>query len=162
MNPTSLLEQLHDIDGLDPISAWPLAIGWWLLILVGTLLLSAIIAFAAYRIAFLRSWKKDTFIKLDRLERELTEATARETVVALSEYLRRIALRRFSRRECAALVGESWLQWLTTHDPKKFNWEEKGNPLIELPYAPVTVLQASPPELHRIRELIKATRDWVR
>ena len=35
----------------------------------------------------------------------LSDATARETVIALSEYLRRIALRRFSRKECAGLVG---------------------------------------------------------
>ena len=28
---SSLMQQLHDIEGLDPISPWPLAVGWWVL-----------------------------------------------------------------------------------------------------------------------------------
>ncbi|MBA2727152.1 MAG: DUF4381 domain-containing protein, partial [Parachlamydiaceae bacterium] len=43
MNP--LLEQLHDIEGLDPISFWPLALGWWILIAVLILLSLAIVWF---------------------------------------------------------------------------------------------------------------------
>src|ERR1700683_2748217 len=96
-----LLEQLHDIEGLDPISWWPLAIGWWVLIVIGIFIVCAIACFAAYRLAFKRSWRNDTFQKLANLEKNLSDTTARETIIALSEYLRRIALRRFSRKECA-------------------------------------------------------------
>src|SRR5207248_64813 len=108
--------------------------------------------FIGYRIAFKRSWKNDTFQKLIRLEENLTDATARETVSALSEYLRRIALKRFSRKECAGLVGEDWLKWLTIHDPKKFDWEKKGTLLIEIPYTPVNKSLPA----HQIKDLIQA------
>lgn len=155
---SSLLEQLHDIEGLDPISWWPLAIGWWVLIVVGTIIVCAAVCFIAYRLAFLRSWKNDTFQKLARLEENLSDATARETVIALSEYLRRIALRRYSRKECAGLTGEAWLKWLAIKDPKKFDWEKRGTLLIEVPYAPLDARLSA----NQIKDLIQAVRYWVR
>ncbi len=156
MNPLS--EQLHDIEGLDPISSWPLAMGWWILIIVGCVIVCGIACFAAYRLSFKRSWKNDSFQKLAFLEINLSEATSRETVIVLSEYLRRIALRRFSRKECAGLVGNAWLKWLAMHDPKKFDWEKKGVLLIEVPYAPMDNRLS----VHQIKDLIQAVRNWVR
>lgn len=156
MNP--LLEQLHDIEGLDFISSWPLAIGWWVLIIMGIFMAGAIGSFAAYKLAFKRSWRNDTFQKLALLEKNLSDATARETVIALSEYLRRIAIRRFPRNECAGLAGKAWLKWLASHDPKKFDWEKRGILLIEVPYAPVNDRLSA----GQIKDLIRAVRDWVR
>ncbi len=156
MNP--LLEQLHDIEGLDSISWWPLAIGWWVIIGAGILIGCSVGFFIAYRVAFKRSWKNDALLKLTVLEKNLSEATALETLTILSEYLRRIALQRFSRKECAGLVGDAWLKWLSKHDPKHFDWENKGDLLTELPYAPTP----NPPSLAQIKELIQATKTWVR
>ncbi len=156
MNP--LLEKLHDIEGLDPISWWPLAIGWWILIMIAIFLVCAIAYLTAYRLAFKRSWKNDTFQKLLQLEKNLTDATARETIITLSEYLRRIVLQRFSREECAGLMGEAWLKWLTAHDPKNFDWEKKGTVLIEVPYAPGNLALST----CQIKNLIQAVRQWVR
>jgi uncharacterized protein YfaT (DUF1175 family) len=153
-----LLEQLHDIESLDPINWWPLAIGWWILIIIGVIMACALAGLAAHRLAFKRSWKNDTFQKLARLEENLSDATAAETVILLSEYLRRIALRRFSRKECAGLMGEAWLKWLAKHDPKNFDWEKKGILLIEVPYAPLS----SSLSAHQIKDLIQAVRYWVR
>ncbi len=152
-----LLEQLHDIEGLDPISWWPLAIGWWVLIIIGGCVITAAIYFAVSRLAFMRSWKYDTFKKLARLEENLTEATARDTIIVLSEYLKRIALKRFSRGACAGLSGEAWLKWLAKHDPKSFDWEKRGAVMIEVPYAPVDSRLSIP----QIKDLIQAVRDWV-
>lgn len=153
----SLLEQLHDIEGLDSISSWPLAMGWWVLIAIGMFMISAASWFVIRRLMFKRSWKNDAFQKLASLEKNLVDATARETVIALSEYLRRIVLQRFSRNECAGLVGKTWLQWLTEHDPKKFDWTKRGMLLIEVPYAPIKG------HLHvdEVKDLIQATREWV-
>ena len=153
----TLLEQLHDIEGLDPISKWPLAMGWWILLGVAVILLIGIGWGLIRWIAYRRSWKSDTLRKLALLEKDLSEETARETAVILSEYMRRIALRRFPRKECAGLVGDSWLQWLAKHDPKNFDWEKKGMLLTEIPYAP---------HHHKIcksqmKELIHAAKDWV-
>lgn len=153
----SWLEELHDIDGLDPVGVWPLAPASWVLLIGGGVVLCAVAYFAWRRLAFKRSWKNDTFQKLARLEANLSGNTAKETVVCLSEYLRRIALKRFSRKECAGLMGEAWLQWLTVHDPKNFDWLTQGSLLIEVPYAPAN---ADLP-LDQIRNLIQATKEWV-
>jgi hypothetical protein len=154
----ALLEQLNDIDGLDSISGWPLAIGWWVLIAAALLLTLGLIGYLIYWMTFKRSWKSDTFQKLDDLEKNLSDTTARETVIVLSEYLRRIALRRFSRKECAGLAGEAWLKWLTTHDPKRFDWEKRGVLLIDIPYSPENASLSA----GQIKELIHATRSWVK
>lgn len=155
MNP--LLEKLHDIEGLDPISAWPLSLASWIAIAVAFLLFSTAIYFVIRRILFIRSWKYDTFQKLDSLEKNLSEDTSRESAMTLSEYVRRIALKRFSRKECAGLIGLSWLKWLSKNDPKQFDWEKKGTLLIEVPYAPESI-QVS---ISEIKDLIGAVREWV-
>lgn len=156
MNP--LLEQLHDIESIDAVSWWPLAIGWWILIGVSVLFVTSLAIYAAYRIVFKRSWKRDTFDKLDSLERNLSENTARQALISLSEYIRRIAIRRYSRKECAGLSGEAWLKWLSAHDPSEFDWENKGTVLLDIPYAPLNA-KFSPENL---QQLIKAIRCWVR
>lgn len=154
---SSLMEQLHDIEGVDAISAWPLAIGWWVAIACGVVILGGALWLLKRRIAYLRSWKRDSYKALDRLEHNLSPSNSGETIAYLSEYLRRIAMRRFPRKECAGLVGDAWLTWLKAHDPKQFDWTEKGRLLIEIPYAPAHRELPLPP----IQELIQAVRYWV-
>lgn len=153
----SLIEQLHDIEGLDPISWWPLAAGWWILIGTGLLLAIIISWYFAYRIAFKRSWKNDTLQKLAFLENNLSEKNARDTLITLSEFLRRIALHRFSRNECAGLTGEAWLRWLAENDPLKYEWVNKGTLLVEIPYSPSKIKLPT----NEIKELIQAVKNWV-
>jgi len=154
---SSLMQQLHDIEGLDAMSPWPLAIGWWICIACGLVVLGAAIWLLKRRLDYLRSWKRDTFKRLDRLEQNLSPSTSGETIAFLSEYIRRIAMRRFPRKECAGLVGDAWLTWLKAHDPKQFDWAEKGKLLLEIPYAPA--YKDLP--LQQIKELIQAVRYWV-
>jgi hypothetical protein len=156
MNPG--LEKLHDIKELDFISSWPLSPAWWVVIVLGALVLVSLVAFVVYTIAFNRSWKKDTLQKLLNLEKNLSDDTAREIAITLSEYLRRIALRRFSRKECAGLVGEDWLKWLKERDLRDFDWEKKGEILIKVPYAPSNLTLS----VNEVKDLIQAVRDWVR
>lgn len=151
------LKQLHDIEGLDSISIWPLAAGWWILAAMIILLLVSLAWYIAYRLTFKRSWKYDTLKKLAALEKNLSEPSARETAIILSEYVRRIALQQFPRQECASLSGETWLKWLSQHDPKKFDWEKKGKILLDIPYSP---LHANLP-LEDIKNLIQAVKHWV-
>lgn len=153
-----LLKQLHDIEGLDSISAWPLPLGWWVAIAISALVLLFGAWFLIRWIIFRCSWKSDALQKLTKLEKSLSNATARETVAMLSEYLRRIALKRYTRKECAGLTGEAWLRWLKEKDPKQFDWEKKGSVLIKTPYAPLNHVLPS----DQIKDLIHAAREWVR
>lgn len=154
---SSLMQQLHDIEGLDAVSLWPLAIGWWISLVCGAIVLGSVIWLLKRYLGYLRSWKRDTFKKLDHLEHTLSSSTSRETIACLSEYLRRIAMRRFPRKECAGLVGNAWLNWLKMHDPQQFDWIEKGKVLIEIPYAPAHTDLS----IQHIKELIQAVRCWV-
>lgn len=153
-----LLEELNDIEGIDPIGWWPLGIGWWALIITA-LGMAALFAYYLYRRrAYQRSWKNDALRQLTLLEEQLSEESALETAAALSEYLRRIALVRFSRQECAGLAGSRWLKWLAERDPQNFDWESKGKRLIDAPYAPSGCVL----DLREVREILKATKRWVR
>ena len=153
----NLIDQLHDIEGLSPISRWPLAIGYIFLIALGMMLGMGLLFFLYRWIRFNRSWKKDTLIRLATLEKNLIEETTRMTLIDLSNYLRRIALKRYSRKECAGLVGTDWLKWLSKHDRAKFDWIEKGKVLVDAPYSPANA-QVSVP---LVKELIQATKRWV-
>lgn len=153
----SLIEQLHDIEGLDPISYWPLSMGGWVCVFLGACFLIGFGFCLKRYIAYSRSWKKDTLNRLKSLEMGLSPENSAQTLVVLSEYLRRIALRRFPRKECAALMGKPWLEWLKNHDPKEFDWLAKGKLLIDIPYA--KELPVVPVE--QTKELIQAVRYWV-
>jgi hypothetical protein len=163
MNETqAMLEQLHDIEGLDVISIWPLAIGWW--IVLGTIILALIGTwYLIKRMLFKRSWKYDTLQKLNYFLKKLSEpsvtnTTIQDTTILFSEYLRRIALHRYSRSSCAGLTGETWLEWLSKHDSKKFDWMNQGKLLIKAPYAPTNEDLTA----EQLKTLIKAAKEWVR
>jgi hypothetical protein len=155
----TLLDQLNDIDGLDPISPWPLGLAWWIVIGFALLAFALAIFYVIRRMAFKRSWKNDTLKKLAELEKNLCEVTAKETVIALSEYLRRITLVRFPREEVAGLTGQPWLYWLSQHDPKQFDWQAKGSIIIELSYAPPGIERTL--SLKQIQDLLQAAKYWV-
>lgn len=158
----ALLEQLHDIEGLDPINAWPLAIGWWIIIGLGAGLLLLAIGFLVRWLKFRRSWKYDSLEKLNDLlgdisHSSVTNADIQEAAVLFSEYLRRIALRRYSRKKCAGLTGQAWLEWLAKHDAKHFDWIEQGKLLIYTPYARVNPGLTA----EQLKKLILAAKEWV-
>lgn len=148
----ALLEKLHDIEGIDPIDWWPLALGWWFV----AALIVGLSIWIGYKIAFYLSWKGEALKKLKELEKRLQETNAKQVLIDLSEYLKRIAMHRFPRTECAGLNGEAWLVWLAEHDPKGFDWKMHGEILVSAPYAPIA------PSAARIKPLIQAAKKWVR
>lgn len=152
------LAHLHDIEGLDVLGWWPLAPGWWMVIILSSSALF-LLSFWFYRKrVFEGSWRHAISCQLSEMEHTLEESTAQATVADLSELIRRIAMHQYSRSECAGLEGSAWLLWLTHHDPKRLDWAKKGKWLIEAPYAPSGL---SIP-LEDIRIVIKAIRRWVK
>jgi hypothetical protein len=150
-----LLSQLDDIIGLGYISWWPLAPGWWAFLAL--VLVAAIIQYWRRRM-YWRSWKGDARRALDALETRLPGGDTQQIAAALSALLRRIAIRCFSRAECAGLEGRDWLSWLSAKDPRKFDWAGQGGLLVEAPYAPQGRIYS--PQCLKI--LIEATKRWVR
>lgn len=153
-----LLAQLHDIEGLDPIHWWPLAPGWWAIMILTILALGGLFILYFRRCAFRRSWKYTILRQLSELEQNLSIRNSQATLIELSEIMRRIAMHQYSRVECAGLEGKTWLTWLAKHDSSGFDWKIKGKCLVEAPYAPSNMLIP----LEDVLDILKAIKKWVK
>lgn len=166
MNPDMLLGHMRDIRGLDAVSWWPLATGWWLLVAL-TLVLAAALYFG--RIPWMQwrrrgreQWRREALKLLDELERQIdAHQSTKESATRLSELMRRIALARCSRDSCAGLEGEKWLAFLTDNDPERFDWPGYRALLLQAPYAPPATLEGDK-TASDLKTLVGAARAWTR
>ena len=158
MNP-DMVTRLRDIQGLDEISWWPLAPGWWLLVLLVILLLFALVSVVRNQRRYpAGSWRRNAWKQLRTLKRQADRMPTQQIAEELSELLRRIAIARLGRARAAGLSGEPWLNWLQQHDPAGFAWTRFGKPLLTLPYAPPGTSQDS---IEQLLPLIDAAFVWV-
>jgi len=153
-------EKLRDIHGIDPVPWWPLAPGWWL-VAGFTLIAIALGMFLLWQWHIhQRDWRRDARQRLRQLAARIHQLGAKELAAQLAELLRRVAMARHGRIECASLIDQEWLAWLSAHDPAGFSWTEHGRALIELPYAPPRdQLNGATPEQFRV--LINAVLPWL-
>jgi len=155
------IDGLRDIRGLDAVSWWPLAPGWW--IVLAAVIALAVVAVLWRRFAPVmtfgrpRDWRVDARRLLRDLRRRLPALDARDAITEFSELMRRIAMARTARDECAGLAGAQWLQWLTERDPQGFDWNEYGRLLTEVPYAP----PGTQVDADDLRRLLDAAGRWV-
>jgi len=153
----NLAQQLRDIRGIDSISWWPPAIGWWGVMCLAIMILSVCIALYVRRTRYKKSWQCSATSELEKLRKKLKNETSKKLVSELSELIKRIAVKKFNRGDCAGLSGRAWLKWLRENDPRLFNWEQHGKILIDIPYAPPGV-EVNPKKL---TVLINAAMRWV-
>ena len=147
---------LQDIQGIDQISFWPLAIGWWIVLAVVVVVVGTLIFIYLRRQERLHSWQHYTLNQLEQLEQGLGPANSHRTAIQLSTLVRRLAIKKYSREECASLKGREWLSWLSENDAKKFDWMS-AHCLIEAPFCPQdTVIDSQ-----SLKVLIKAAKGWV-
>jgi hypothetical protein len=163
VTPESLANRLHDIHELDPVSIWPLATGWWLMLVGIAMLILLFIGLRRWRPDWRHylpryGWSRDAARELNTLRDRVGRGDVKTLVARLSELLRRIAIARCGRDRCAGLHGEPWLAWLTDHDPDGFDWRARGRLLLELPYAPPAELVEQP----ELINLIDAALAWTR
>jgi hypothetical protein len=132
MGPDQL--PLRDLHLPEPIGWWPLAPGWWLVIVLVLIGLGWLL---------LQVWRRYQFHAPRRYAvRELAaieaEYLARRDPVTLgqqlSELLRRSMLAYAPRHEVAGLTGEAWLEWLDKDLPVPYFHTEGGKSLLHLPY----------------------------
>lgn len=149
---------LRDIKELDPTAWWPLAPGWWFVIMVAIVLFVAIYGF--YRSGFAWfDWRRDAQRNLRSLQRRVRTDDVKEVSAALSDLLRRIAIARHGRSACAGLSGTQWLAWLTDNDPAGFDWTDEGRLLLTLPYAPGG--SGADDSRNQLKRLVAATVVWI-
>ncbi len=132
MNPAEL--PIRDLHLPDPVSFWPLAPGWWVLIALVAIGLVVLLrkALQAHRESAARR------LALRQLKQHagdyMRHGNAVQLATELSELLRRTMLAYAPRQEVAGLTGEEWLSWLDRDLDRSHFLEGDGRPLIEWPY----------------------------
>jgi hypothetical protein len=132
MDPTEL--PLRDLHLPEPVSWWPLAPGWWLIIA-----LAAVVIIWLLRRA-INKWRSNAprrfaVRELGSIENDyLQHRDAVLMAKKVSELLRRSMLAYAPRDEVAGLTGERWLAWLDQGLPVPYFHTEGGKSLLQLPY----------------------------
>ncbi|MBU2676707.1 MAG: DUF4381 domain-containing protein [Gammaproteobacteria bacterium] len=125
---------LRDLHLPDPVGWWPLAAGWWFVLLI----VATALGYLGWRTY--AKWRHNAprrfaLRELSRYEAEYLEHRNPVTLgKQLSELLRRGMLAYAPREQVAGLTGEAWLQWLDHGMPLPYFHTEGGKSLLQLPY----------------------------
>ncbi len=145
------LDQLRDIHLPAPISWWPLAYGWWVVIGLG---LAAAIGLVAYREIRRRTIRHRALQELARLgatEQADTASLARDVATLLKRLVK------IKDPVVAADHGDAWVRRLQS-GPAPLP-DRIARYLAQAPYAP---LQAANTDAPVREDLIVATRAWIK
>lgn len=137
MNEQTL--NLRDIHLPEPVSWWPIAPGWWMIII--TVLIVAAIIFLSLKIYRSKQLKRDIHAELDVIKQQFQETENKSQLAkSLSILLRRASISFYPSKNIAGLTGESWLAHLdntNTKPVKNKKFQSKvGQTLLTAPYLP--------------------------
>jgi hypothetical protein len=127
------LAQLRDIHLPEPVGWWPLAPGWYVLMLL-ILLIMMIITYRVYKrhvngLAKNKALELLTFYK-DHYDKDRNAQVASARV---SELLRRVALVYYPRAQVAGLHGDDWVEFLNKTS-KKIDFKPVKAMLLDSPF----------------------------
>ncbi len=101
------LDRLRDIVVSDPVSWWPLAPAWYVVIAI-VILLAGVVSWK-----FWQKWRANAFRRAALAEVEAAANSANGlSVPQLAEIFKRCALTTYPREQVAALSGDGWVSWL--------------------------------------------------
>lgn len=157
MNPQQAadpLSALRDIHLPEPVSWWPLAAGWW--IVLGIALVSVLAAVLRDRSR--RRLAAAALEEVDRLAELCRQgADSSRLATGLSVLLRRVALVAFPDEQIAAMHGDAWTAFLTRTSDRPDDMVAVAAGLEHSLYAP-----PSPVEPAQGESWIGAARSWIR
>lgn len=147
MNPDLPLRDIHLPDG---VSWWPIAPGWWLLLML-LMLFAAVIW--ALRINKARGrMRKHALAELEKVETNFSQhQDAQQLASELSTLLRRICISRYPRTDVAGLTGQAWLDFLNAQT-NSFE-TESADALLNGPFQKRSNINSA--------ALISACRRWI-
>lgn len=131
MNPSTLsspLAKLRDIHMPSPVSIWPLAPGWYLLIFVILLVFAAMLWRYHKRQLQLR-FETKILTELDSYLNQSPPNWAEINVL-----LKRVAFLYHPREKIAGLTGVAWLNWLDEQSHSNSYTKGSGQLLLSGPY----------------------------
>ena len=128
-----LLSQLKDIHLPETPSAWPLAIGWWMLIALLILMLVGLCYFIRRHLR-IRKQKKMLFTEFSMLEEKLQQSPTKTVISETNILLRRMALLFYPNTKVASLTSSDWLEFLDKSGETQEFSQGAGRILIDAPY----------------------------
>jgi len=117
-------DQMHDIVMPDPVSWWPLAPGWWVVLLI------LAIGILWLGVTIYHRWQQNAHRRAALLELDHTPPQE------LSALLKRVCLSEFPRDRVAPLSGQAWLEFLDQTGSTDAFTRGNGRHLIDLSYNP--------------------------
>ncbi|MFA6303414.1 MAG: DUF4381 domain-containing protein [Legionella sp.] len=147
------LAQLKDIHLPTPISWWPLAPGWYLVMALVVLLVVWIVS-ALYKRARDARPKKQALALLAKYQAHYNKnADTQVSSARVSELLRRVALVYFPRADVASLYGQEWVDFLN-RTSKGIDFKPVEKALLEAPFNAAQTM-----DLHA---LFKTAQLWIK
>lgn len=141
MDFAEALSQLADIHNPQPVGWWPLAPGWWVLIV----LLAALALYGLWRL-MLRMQRarrlKQAEQALNEYHQQLQSAGSDDMqqrllyVNNVNSVLRRVALAHFPHDQVAGLSGDAWVDFLRRHDSRGLLTPQLATALAQGRFAP--------------------------
>jgi hypothetical protein len=147
------LAQLKDIHLPEAISWWPLAPGWYGLMLLIVCLVISLVYMAHKRAMYSRPKKQALALLATYKQAYERDCNAQLTSARISELLKRVALVYYPRAEVAGLQGMSWVDFLNTTS-KKLDFKPIANMLLESPFKLGETVQLNP--------LISKAELWIK
>ena len=153
MPATNPLADLRDIHLPEPVSWWPPAPGWWLLVALSLVVVAGLLWLWRYRRR--QTPRRVALAELTRLRADFQrDGDGAAVATGISALLRRLALTHFPRSQVAGLVGDAWLQFLDrTGGDNQFS-AGPGRALIRAPYRPT--------EAFEIEALLNVAEAWIK
>lgn len=153
LDNTALELPLRDIHLPNPISWWPLAPGWWLLLVMAILLCGLTVWLI--RMLLRPTLRKQAIQQLDYIEKSFEESEdAVQCLTELSALLRRAVLSQ-NHSKAAGLIGTPWLKVLDEPLKSSEFSQGVGQLLLNGPYQ-------SQVEKKEVFQLIQLCRKWVK
>lgn len=130
---------LRDIHLPEPVSWWPVAPGWWLLIVA--VLLTLLLIFISRKVYRSRQLKREITAELETIKQQFQQSNNKAQLAKdLSVLLRRASITFYSATNIAGLTGENWLAYLDETSGQNSGitnfHSETGKVLLTAPYLP--------------------------
>ncbi len=163
-NAPDPLQELRDVHLPDPISWWPPAFGWWMLLVVVCIGVGLGLWVWAYRQR--TKPRRLALAQLKEVKQQFAiHADEQRTITLLSYLVRRVALAVFPRSHVAGLSGQSWLQFLDrTGHTTQFS-DGPGQCLLSGPYqshGPASAADLIPLIEHWIQQVELPARKFLK
>ncbi|KOR30183.1 hypothetical protein TI04_06855 [Achromatium sp. WMS2] len=157
-----MLNELRDYHLPPPVSWWPLAPGWWIIIILSLLMITLgftrWLHYRRYTAAARRA--QSGLIALRKILHQ--QGDVRLVLRSTSQLLRRFALTRFDKSQVAGLVSTEWLKFLDDHGGNGNFQSDLGKLLIDTSYRAPNFIADKDGLDSQALELLELVANWIK